>query len=132
MAHGDGYLHMFYFQAFGDELGVRSSDFESVCSQGDRLLTQLSECVERETLRGQMNEVTDRLKRIQRLVAEKGHDIGERYHRMAEFEVALKDCYERIEEFKASLQDAMESTGHYNFKVRREFAQNVTTFSTFH
>lgn len=101
----DLYLHYFYFQAFSDELDVRQGDFESIRSQGDRLVCQLSDQTEREVLRKQMDDISDRLDRIQNLVNERGQRIGERTHYgIVEFETALKDCYERIEQFKSNLQ----------------------------
>ena len=101
----DVYLHYFYFQAFSDELDVRQGDFESIRSQGDRLVCQLSDQTEREVLRKQMDDISDRLDRIQNLVNERGQRIGERTHYgIVEFETALKDCYEKIEQFKASMR----------------------------
>ena len=102
----DSFLHTFYFQAFGDELDVRLSDFESVRSQGGRLIGQLSDRMESEALKKQMDDVSDCLERIQHLVVEKEQMVGESYYGRAEFEVALKDCYERMEQFKGSLREA--------------------------
>lgn len=101
----DLYLHYFYFQAFSDELDVRQGDFESVRSQGDRLVCQLSDQTEQEVLQKQMDDISDRLDRIQSLVNERGQRIGERTHYgIVEFEIALKDCYEKIEQFKTNLR----------------------------
>ena len=108
------YLHYFYYQAFSDELDVRQGDFESIQSQGDRLVCQLSDRTERETLRKQMDDISYRLERIQNLVNDRGQRIGERTHYgVVEFEVALKDCYERIEQFKNNLREVqnLESIG---------------------
>ena len=76
----DLYLHYFYFQAFSDELDVRQGDFESIRSQGDRLVCQLSDQSEREVLQKQMDDISDRLDRIQNLVNDRGQRIGERSH----------------------------------------------------
>ena len=101
----DLYLHYFYFQAFSDELDVRQGDFESVRSQGDRLVCQLSDHSEREALRKQMDDISNRLDRIQNLVNDRGQQMGEKTHYgIVEFEIALKDCYEKIEQFKANLR----------------------------
>ena len=110
----DLYLHYFYFQAFSDELDVRQGDFESVRSQGDRLVCQLNDQTEREVLQKQMDDISDRLDRIQNLVNERGQRIGERTHYgIVEFEIALKDCYEKIEQYKTNLLGAsnLESIG---------------------
>lgn len=102
----DLYLHYFYFQAFSDELDVRQGDFESIRSQGDRLVCQLSDRTERESLQKQMEDISHRLDRIQNLVNDRGQRIGERTHYgVVELEVALKDCYERIEHFKTNLRE---------------------------
>ena len=101
----DLYLHYFYFQAFSDELDVRQGDFESIRSQGDRLVCQLSDQTEQEAHRKQMDDISNRLDRIQNLVNERGQWIGERTHYgILEFEIALKDCYEKIEQFKTNLR----------------------------
>lgn len=101
----DLYLHYFYFQAFSDELDVRQGDFESIRSQGDRLVCQLSDQTEREVLRKQMDDISHRLDRIQNLVNDRGQRIGERTHYgIVEFEIVLKDCYDRIEQFKTNLR----------------------------
>lgn len=101
----DLYLHYFYFQAFSDELDVRQGDFESIRSQGDRLVCQLSDQTEQEAHRKQMDDISNRLDRIQNLVNERGQCIGERTHYgIVEFEIALKDCYEKIEQLKTSLR----------------------------
>ena len=101
----DLYLHYFYFQAFSNELDVRQGDFESVRSQGDRLVCQLSDQTEREVLRKQMDDISNRLDRIQHLVNDQGQRIGERTHYgIVEFEITLKDCYEKIEQFKTNLR----------------------------
>lgn len=102
----DLYLHYFYFQAFSDELDVRQGDFESIRSQGDRLVCQLSDHTEQEVLRKQMDDISYRLERIQNLVNDRGQRIGERTHYgVVEFEESLKDCYERIEQFKSNLRE---------------------------
>ena len=101
----DLYLHYFYFQAFGDELDVRQSDFESVRSQGDRLIGQLSDHAERETLAKQMDDISHRLERIQNLMSEKERDIGASHCSVVEFSAALKDCNHRVVQFKTSLRE---------------------------
>ncbi|KAL9958264.1 hypothetical protein ACROYT_G035259 [Oculina patagonica] len=93
-------------KAFSDELDVRQGDFESIRSQGDRLVCQLSDRTERETIRKQMDDISHRLERIQNLVNDRGQRVGERTHYgVVEFEEALKDCYERIEQFKSNLRE---------------------------
>lgn len=102
----DLYLHYFYFQAFSDELDVRQGDFESIRSQGDRLVCQLNDHTERKALQKQMDDVSHRLERIQNLVNDRGQQIGERTHYgVVDFDVALKDCYERVDQFKANLRE---------------------------
>lgn len=102
----DLYLHYFYFQAFSDELDVRQGDFESIRSQGDRLVCQLSDQSEREVLQKQMDDISDRLDRIQNLVNDRGQRIGERSHYgVVEFEESLRVCYDRIDQFKSKLRE---------------------------
>ena len=110
MDERQGYCHTFYFQAFTDELDVRSSDFQSVLGQGDRLLGQLSEGLDRETLRDQMSDVTDRLARIQTLVAEKKHLVGLRSQGVEEFDAKLQDCQERLHDLKEALQSHVQES----------------------
>lgn len=101
----DLYLHYFYFQAFGDELDVRQSDFESVRSQGERLIGQLSDHTERESLTKQMDDISNRLERIQNLVSDRGREFDARDCGTAELNTAMNDCYDKVEQFKTSLRE---------------------------
>ena len=117
----DLYLHYFYFQAFSHELDVRQGDFESIRSQGDRLVCQLSDQSEREVLQKQMDDISDRLDRIQNLVNDRGQRIGERTHYgVVDFEESLRLCYERIDQFKSKLQEIenLESHNEGNNKLQ--------------
>lgn len=100
----DVYLHYFYFQAFGDEFDVRQSDFECVRSQGDRLIGQLSDRTEQKALATQMEDISQRLERIQNLMHEKERDVGTiRHNSVEEFNTALKACIDRLQQLNANL-----------------------------
>lgn len=123
----DLYLHYFYFQAFGDELDVRQSDFESVRSQGDRLICQLSDHTERETLSKQMDDISYRLDRIQNLVNDRGREHDSRYRAVKELNSALNDCNDRIVQLRTSLRNIQdlesfgESGDRFQEQVRLTF-----------
>ena len=102
-SNSDVYLHYFYFQAFGDEFDVRQSDFECVRSQGDRLIGQLSDRTEQKALATQMEDISQRLERIQNLMHEKARDVGTiRHNSVEEFNVALKVCTDRLQQLNTN------------------------------
>ena len=119
----DLYLHYFYFQAFGDELDVRQSDFESVRSQGDRLICQLSDQTEREALTKQMDDISNRLERIQNLVNDRERDLDSRHHGVGELNSSLNDCNDRVGQLKTSLRELqnLESLDRLQLQVRPSF-----------
>ena len=96
--------HTFCFQEFSDEVDVRVTDFESVRNQGYRLIDLLEDAEEGNRLKERINSLQDSLDRIQALVTQKEKDVGDRYYRMAEFEVALQDCRERVEDYRIRIQ----------------------------
>lgn len=103
-SNSDVYLHYFYFQAFGDEFDVRRSDFECVRSQGDRLIGQLSDRTEQKALATQMEDISQRLERIQNLMHEKERGVGAiRHNSVEEFNVALKVCTDRLQQLNTNL-----------------------------
>lgn len=126
----DLYLHYFYFQAFGDELDVRQSDFESVRSQGDRLIGQLSDHTEREALAKQMDDISNRLERIQNLVSDREREFDARQHGFVELHTALKDCCDRVEHFKTSLREFenLESFREGVDRLQLQVRQNFIVF----
>lgn len=99
----DLHLHYFYFQAFGEELEVRQSDFESVRSQGDRLICQLTDETEREALSKQMHDIANRFERIQHLLNDRGGESDAQNRNVREWNDALNDCNERVEHLRTSL-----------------------------
>ena len=105
MAEQEYVIHTFEysFQFFSDELDVQVADFESSKSDGKRLLSHVTDPAERESMHRQVNDVSERLEAIQRLVLDKERRVGDRYYQMAEFEVGLKDCHERMDEYRVSL-----------------------------
>lgn len=119
----DLYLHYFYFQAFGDELDVRQSDFESVRSQGDRLICQLSDQTEREALTKQMDDISNRLERIQNLVNDRERDLDLGHYGVGELNSSLNDCNDRVEQLKTSLRELqnLESLDRLQLQVRPSF-----------
>ena len=103
-SNSDVYLHYFYFQAFADEFDVRQSDFECVRSQGDRLIGQLSDRTEQKALATQMEDISQRLERIQNLMHEKERGVGAiRHNSVEEFNVALKVCTDRLQQLNTNL-----------------------------
>lgn len=105
MAEEEYVVHTFEysFQLFSDELEVHVADFENSKSESERLSSHISDISEREAMQKRVNDVSDRLEAIQRLVLDKERSVGDRYYQLAEFEVGFKDCRERMEEYKASL-----------------------------
>ena len=103
-SNSDVFLHYFYFQAFADEFDVRQSDFECVRSQGDRLIGQLSDRTEQKALATQMEDISQRLERIQNLMHEKERNVGAISHSsVEEFNVALKVCTDRLQQLNTNL-----------------------------
>ena len=84
---------------------VRQSDFESVRSQGDRLICQLTDQSEQETLCKQMYDIANRFRRIQNLLNDRGGDYGTRNTSLQEFYSALTDCNGRVEQLRASVRE---------------------------
>ena len=101
----DLHLHCFYFQAFGEELEVRQSDFESVRSQGDRLICQLADETEREALSKRMHDIANRFDRIQHLLNDRDGELDAQNRSVRELNGALNDCNGRVEHLKASLRE---------------------------
>ena len=119
----DLYLHYFYFQAFDDELDVRQSDFESVRSQGDRLICQLSDQTEREALIKQMDDISSGLERIQNLVNGREREFDSRHYGVGELNSALNECNDRVEQLKVNLRELqnLESLDRLQLQVRQSF-----------
>lgn len=107
MAKQEYTVHTFEysFQHFSDELDAEVAEFENSKSEGNRLLSHLSDRSEREKMQKQVDDVNERLEAIQKLVLDKERRLGDRCYQMAEFEVGLKDCHERMEQYKASLSE---------------------------
>lgn len=96
--------HTFRFQELSDEVDVKVTDFESVRNQGYRLTDLLEDLEEGQRLKEEINSIQDSLDRIQSLVTQKEKEVGDRYYKTAEFEVALQDAKERVEDFKERME----------------------------
>lgn len=95
--------HCFRFQELSDEVDVTITDFESVRNQGYRLIDLLDDIDEGNALRDRICSLQDSLDRIQALVTQKEKEVGDRYYKTAEFEVALQDAKERIDDYKTRI-----------------------------
>lgn len=95
--------HSFRFQEYSDEVDIKVTDFESVRNQGYRLIDLLEDIDEGNSLRDRITTLQDSLDRIQTLVTQKEKEVGDRYYKTAEFEVALQDAKERVEDYKTRI-----------------------------